>query len=105
MRKTIANITVSLLLAVPVFSLITLLLPVEKEKMSLAYQLSFPGDVEDQQDDSNPTKDTETDQDTDIIMEKYSLLQLPLRLKQNESRQARLFSEHHREVGTPPPKQ
>jgi hypothetical protein len=37
-------------------------------------------------------------------MEKYSLLELPLPLMQNELRQERLFIEHHPEVGTPPPK-
>lgn len=104
MRRIIANITITLLLAVPVFSLITPLLPIEQERLSLAYQLAFPGDFQDQQDDSNSTKDSEIDQDSDIVMEKYSLLQLPVRLKQNESRQARLFREHHREVVTPPPK-
>jgi hypothetical protein len=104
MKKTIANITLALLLGMPVFSLITTLLPLERQKINLPYQLAFPGDLEDQQDDSDPTKDNENNRDSDFIMETYSLLQLPLRIKQHESRQERLFKEHHREVGTPPPK-
>ena len=104
MRKTIANITLALLLAVPVFSLVAVVLVVKQEKLRLAYQVPFPGDVEDQQNDSDPARDGETDQDTDIVMEKYLLFQVPLHLKQNESRQECLFREHHREVGTPPPR-
>jgi hypothetical protein len=104
MKKTIANIILTLLLAVPVFSLITTLLPIGPHKMDLVHQLAFPADLEDQQDDSDPTKDNETDRDGDIIVEPYSLLLLPLRIRQNESGQERLFTEHHGEVGTPPPK-
>ena len=104
MRKNIANIILILLLAVPVLSWVIVLQPAERQKISLINPFAFPGDLEDQQDDSDPTRDNETIQYSDIIMENYSLLQLPLGLKQNESRQERLFREHHREVGTPPPK-
>jgi len=104
MKKTIANITLTLLLAMPVLSLITTLLPVERQKMDLACQSAFPGDGEDQQDDSDPTKSNEMDQDSEFLMEKYSWLPMLVCLKQWASSRTCLFIEHHGEVGTPPPK-
>jgi hypothetical protein len=105
MSKIIANILLPLLLAVCVLSWIAVLQPSERQKINPAYQFSFPGELEDQQSDSDPTKDNETNQNSDVIMENYALLPWPLRLRQNESRQEELFSEHDRDVGTPPPKQ
>ena len=105
MSKNIAGIILTLLLAVPLFSWIAVLQPSLRQKINPVYQFAFPGDLEDQQSDSDPEKDDEPNQNSDILMENYALLRLPLRLRQNESRQERLFNEHHRDVGTPPPKQ
>ncbi|SRR5258706_7868902 len=104
MRKSIANFILTVLLLVAVISWITVVQAVERQKINLAYQFAFPGDLEDQEDETDPTRDNETSLNSDFIMESCSLLQLPLRLKQNDLRQERLFREHHREVGTPPPK-
>ena len=104
MSKNIPNIILALLLAVSVLSWITVLQPSEREKIDPGYQFAFPGDLEDQQSDSDSAKDNETNQNSDIIIENHILFRLPLLLRQNESRQERLFSEHHLDVGTPPPK-
>ena len=104
MTKNITNINLTMVLALTVLSWIAVMQPAELQKINAAFQFAFPGDLEDQQSDSDPTKDNEINQNSDFIMENYALVQLPLPLNQNESRQERLFSEHHRDVGTPPPK-
>jgi hypothetical protein len=104
MRKCIAHITLAVLLAVPAFSLISSLFPAERQGMEQALLLTLAGDLEDHQDDSDPLKDSASNQDVDVTEEKYPVLLLPVQILQRESRQEHLFKEYHAEIATPPPK-